>query len=388
MVRTILIIASIFLSTTILKSQDLNKPILDSIVSLSKKSNSNALIVYKGNKLVYKNYFGNPEKKIEAMSTTKSIASIAILLLLEQDLIDSLNQPVYTIYPEWKQGNKSLITIKHLLEHTSGIQNLPNAGVEVENSPDVIQLALSAELETIPGFEFSYNNKACNLIAGIVEKKSGMKLDKFLEKHLFKKLGISDYSWRADPSGNPLAMAGLQIYPEDLVKIGLLLLNGGKWNENQIIDHKLISKMFVPSKLNETYGLQWWLTYENKNYIIDDDFLNTVKPKADENTLLLIEKLKGRYQSLADIRQKAMNIYSKDNLIAVGKLLQSVPEKKWKIENSGKIMNYAAVGYLGQYLIIVPEKKLVLVRMIDAGNFKEIHNNRQDLNLQALVNEL
>lgn len=371
-----------------LNAQQLNKFIQDSIISQSKRTNSNALIIYQNGALVYKDYFGKPVQNIEAMSATKSVVSIGIGILLEKGFIDSLNQPLYTIFPEWKQGNKKHITIRHLLEHTSGLQNVPNAGEEVETAPDVIQLALCAELDDLPGTRYLYNNKSSNLLAGIIEKTSKMKLDKFFGKYLFKELGIKNYSWRKDEKGNSYGMAGLQIYPEDFAKIGLLILNEGSWKGKQLIRKTWINEMLKPSQANKSFGYQWWLTYEFMYYQFDDYFFETIINKTENNTFQLIKKLAGKYKGINDIREQAIKIYSPEELRIVGTFLQSIQPSQFNIVNEGEILNYAASGYLGQYLIIIPEKKIVLVRMITQENFKSVPNNSTMENLRKLVNEL
>lgn len=371
-----------------LNAQQLNQFIQDSIIRQSKKTNSNALIIYQNGTLVYKDYFGKPVQKIEAMSATKSVVTIAIGILLEKGFIDSLNQPLYTIFPEWKQGNKKLITVRHLLEHTSGMQNVPNAGEEVEIAPDIIQLALCAELDELPGTRYLYNNKSSNLLAGIIEKTSKLKLDKFLNKYFFRELGIKKYSWRKDEKGNCYGMAGLQIYPEDFAKIGLLILNEGNWKGKQLISKSWINEMLKPSQTNTSFGFQWWLTYEFMYYQIDDDFFETIKNKTDNNTFQLVKKLAGKYKGMKDIRDQANKIYSPEELKLVGTFMQSIQPSQINILNEGAILNYTASGYLGQYLIMIPKKKIVLVRMITADNFKSIPNNSTMENLRNLANEL
>ena len=369
-------------------AQDLNQHMMDSIIKLSENTNSNALLVYQKGKPVYKNYFGKPVEKIEAMSATKSVVSIAMGVLLDKKFIDSLDQAVYTIYPEWNQGNKKLITIRHLLEHTSGIQNVPNAGQEVEIAPDIVQLALCAELDDAPGSKYSYNNKSSNLLSGIIEKTSGLKLDKFLSKYVFDDMGIKDFAWRTDDKGNPYGMAGLLIYPEDLAKIGTLVLNRGMWNGQQLLSESWIKEMLTPSANHQNFGYEWWLTYEIQYVAVDDAFLASIKDKTDEVTFLLLQKLKGNYNRMQEIGVKAREIYSPEELKLVGKVMQSVPPSNWRIENKGKIKNYSASGYLGQYLIIIPEKDLIIVRMITAENFKKIPNNATLENLRILANQL
>ena len=371
-----------------LSAQDLNKTILDSIVNQCDRTNSNALLIYQKGVLVYKNYFDKPVEKIEAMSATKSVVSVAMGILLDKKFIDSLDQPVYTVYPEWKQGNKKLITIRHLLNHTSGLQNVTNAGIEVEVATDIVQLALCAELDDTPGTNYAYNNKSSNLLSGIIERTSGLKLDKFLSKYLFDDLGITDFEWRTDDKGNPYGMAGLIIYPEDFAKIGLLMLNHGKWNGKQLISENRIEELITPSEKNKNYGLQWWLTYERQYYALDDAFFASIKDKTDENTLHLAERLKGNYDEMKDIGIQARSIYSMEELKLVGTLMQNIPPSSWKIESEGEILNYGARGYLGQDLIIVPKKDLVVVKMINAENFKKVPKNPGIQNFQKLVNEL
>src|SRR5699024_765363 len=96
-------------------------------------------------------------------------------------------------------------------------------------SPNFIQLALSASVADKPGTKFAYNNKAVNLLSGIIQKASGQKMDHYLRGGLFKEMGITDFNWRTDDEGNPIAMAGLQIYPSDLAKLGQLVLHKGSW---------------------------------------------------------------------------------------------------------------------------------------------------------------
>ncbi len=103
--------------------------------------------------------FGNGEGPIEAMSATKSVVSLAIGRLIDDGKIKSLDQPVCDFYPEWKQGKKRQITVRHLLNHTSGLQNNPMA-TEIYDSPDFVQFALAADVSDDPGREASlYNNK-------------------------------------------------------------------------------------------------------------------------------------------------------------------------------------------------------------------------------------
>jgi CubicO group peptidase (beta-lactamase class C family) len=178
--------------------------------------------------------FGKKSGPIQTMSVTKSVVSMAICRLMEAGTIASLDVPVHEYYPEWRQGRKRDITLRMLLDHTSGLQNVSNAGAEIYPAPDAVQLALSAELSHDPGTHLDYNNKAVNLIAGIVEKAAGVKLDAYVQRELFTPLCIPERFWYTDKVGNPHAMAGVELTPMELARIGQLMLDDGVWQGTRL----------------------------------------------------------------------------------------------------------------------------------------------------------
>src|SRR6266567_3671160 len=99
------------------------------------------------------------EKRFGMASCTKSLVAVGVGRVLTQGKISSLDQPVSDFYPEWKQGQKASVTLRMLMNHTSGLQNVPRPAVEIDPAPDVIKLALAAELSDAPGQRFLYNNK-------------------------------------------------------------------------------------------------------------------------------------------------------------------------------------------------------------------------------------
>lgn len=388
MKRSIPTFCLLFVFSAAAVGQALNQQALDALIAGSQRTNSDALVILKDGEVAYKNYFGKPEQKIEAMSATKSVVGLAVGLLIDHGYLKDIDQSVSSFFPEWKQGRKKKITVRHLLTHTSGLQNVPNAGIEVEVAPDGVQLALAAELESEPGSAYSYNNKATNLIAGVVERASGMKLDVFLKRYLFNEIGVTDIGWRTDKTGNPQGMAGLQIRPEDLAKVGQLILNGGKWDGKQVISQKWLEQSFSPTALRQESGLLWWLIYEKQFMVIDDEFLAKVRPNTDDATFSLLAKMKGRYEGFEKLQAHLRSAYPASEVPAVAKALSTVSPAEMRIENEGDVAGYAAVGYLGQYLIVIPKKNIVVVRMISADSYKQVQNNSDFSPIRRLAKQL
>lgn len=276
---------------------------LDSLVALARDARSDALVVLRDGRVIGEWYFGRPRGPIQTMSVTKSIVGLLIGRLLDAGSIESLDQPVADFYPEWRQGRKRDVTVGMLLRHTSGLQNTANAGAEIYPAPDAVQLALAAELEADPGAEFSYNNKAVNLLAGIVEKATGVRLDEAVYRELLAPLCIERTDWYRDASGTPHAMAGLELTPLDLARIGQLVLQEGRWGERQVVSPEWIRRSTRPSQdLYPRAGLLWFLLPQ------PGDTVSVSTPRED---------LRGFYSE----------------------------------------------GFLGNYVVILPAQRIVVVRM-------------------------
>ena len=302
---------------------------------------------------------------IESMSVTKSIVALAIGKLVTDGQLSDVDRPVADFYPEWKQGSKRKVTVRHLLSHTSGLQNVPHTGEEIYPAPDFIQLALAAELNSEPGQVFAYNNKAVNLLAGIVERCSGQPLDTYLGEHVFSQLGIERFEWTRDGSGNPHAMSGLQIDPKDLLKLGILVLNHGSWDGRQIVSSSWLEEA-LSAQGAPTCGFLWWRIPKTSTFVIDSPSIELfLKKTGSSDVRAAAEALVGVYEGRDQLReaiQKAFGekLEQQDFVQAIDRYLVKADVKE--------VLGYAANGYLGQFLIVVPQRKLVIVRMISASD--------------------
>ena len=225
----------------------------------AEETHSDALVIRERGQLVGAWHFGREPGLIQTMSCTKSVVGLAVGALLDDGVLASIDQPVAALYPEWQQGRKQQITIRHLLNHTSGLQNELDAGIEIYPSPDVVQLALAAALTDAPGARFIYNNNAVNLLAGIVQRAVGRRLYHYLRDRVFQPLSITEFDWLLDPAGTPYAMAGLALQAEDLATIGQLMLNRGQWDGGCVVSERWVEASFAQGQpYTDRCGLLWW----------------------------------------------------------------------------------------------------------------------------------
>jgi CubicO group peptidase (beta-lactamase class C family) len=348
-----------------LYGQIVDKTVLNQIVSRAKETRSDALIIVKdGQNLVYDIKAGK-EKPIYIASAGKSLVALGIMKLVDMKLIDSLEQPVCSFFPEWKQGTKKDITIRMLLNHTSGLQNYPNAGIELEPPPtqkvkNIIQLALAAEISTLPGTVSSYNNKAVALLAGVVEKASGLRMDKFFERYFFKPMKITEYDWIRDEDGNPTAHGAFIIKPADLAKFGTLILNNGTYNGQQILSKKSVEACWLQSfKSEPLWGLLWWRMPKSQTRVIDDEIVNEWKKAGIHDSVIL--KLRPIIKKVYNSREAFFNEWTK----IMGDDWQQIFSNAQRISKrvfSNEILAYYASGNFGNYLVVVPKLNLIAVR--------------------------
>ncbi len=344
---------------------------LAAVIAGAKASHTDALLVLRdGKPLVtyYRN--GRDPGPIEMMSATKSIVALGIGRLIAEGKLKSMDTPAYRFYPQWKQGEKQKITVRMLLNMTSGLQNVPNTSVEIYPAPDAIKLALAAGLSNAPGTHFSYNNKAVNLLAGIIDKASGEPMDEFLQRELFSPMGIPPTPWDdRDKAGNPYAMDGWKATATAAAQIGELVLAGGNWRGKQLIAEGYIKEMLSQSQpFTVKYGLLWWRDPAWQRYHVDAKsftmmrnggaslaFIAKLEPLSgksfDSNAALFtaIAKLLGSDWQSTWVQQIAGHNLSTDRVFHV---------------QNGPIVAYEADGYLGQYIVVVPAAHLVAVRQI------------------------
>ncbi|NOS92123.1 MAG: beta-lactamase family protein [Cyclobacteriaceae bacterium] len=376
----------VIFSVPICLGQSINGDNLKHLLEGARASNTEALIVYQNDRLVLEEYMGvgQPDAKIESMSCTKSIVGLAVACLLTDGLLKNLDVPVYEFYPEWKQGQKQMITVRHLVTMTSGLQNNPNASVEIYPSPDFVQLALAGELSTVPGEVWSYNNKSLNLMAGVIQKITGKRMDVYIEERLFKPLAVTDFTWSLDPSGNPHVMSGCQIKPSDFAKIGLLLLNKGKFGNVQVIKSSDVEQVITPCEKFKGYGMLWWLDYQHTITIVNDDIIaNLKKAELPIDFIKKAQQLKGVYKTTDEYGAKVESVFGANPWQSINEILAPRNLTLRKREFSGKV-TYRADGYLGNYIIVDPENKLVAVRMISHSSFKDDKDNFHDFRNRVL----
>ncbi len=272
-----------------LESEGMDKNKLSDLINQIKKGkydDIHSLLIVRNGKILLEEYFwangkiSGPfvnkvfrERLQNQASVTKSVNSALVGLAIKQGFIQDTKFPVKEFFPEHTDiftGGKERIQLYDLLTMSAGLQwneleisyNNPGNDVnKMERSDDLIKYCLNKPLESKPGLEFSYNSGVSLILGEIVNRATGIETDKFAEMNLFNRLEISDYSWASRKNKLLATGGGLALRARDMAKFGLLYLNNGNWNGEQILSENFIQRSTQPQIKTRSgwYGFQWWI---------------------------------------------------------------------------------------------------------------------------------
>ncbi len=234
-----------------------------------------SFLVIRNGYIVYEFY--NPPYDQETLhylaSASKTFTAALIGIALQEGIIDSLDDTVVDIFEDYTIANmdarKQAITVEHLLTMTPGFQWDNNNGyVNLINSPDWVQHVLDLPMTDDPGETWAYNSGASHLLSAIIQQLSGTTTLAFAENRLFQTLGIDEYTWETDPQGIPSGGAGMELAPRNMAKLGLLYLENGRWEDQQLLPADFVaasgeiqSHLTTDQEGNPVsgYGYQTWI---------------------------------------------------------------------------------------------------------------------------------
>jgi CubicO group peptidase (beta-lactamase class C family) len=346
----------------------LDPAVIDGLVIEAEASGSDALLVIVDGRTVVERYFGRPRAPIETMSVTKSVVSLAIGLLVEEGRIASLDAPLSTWFPTWKQGRKGEVTLRHVLTHTSGIAHRQGANV-INREDDRVAFVLGSEVTDPPGTVFSYNNEAVELLAAIVLAASGQPLDRYLDEKLFAPLGITEWAWEHDRAGNVQAYYGLALHARDLAKIGALMLDGGSVGDRRLVPSSWIAASTIEQFPNSSHGFLWWLRRSAPRFALRRQDIDTLARHGVASADALSDLVGRPFQGTLELW---LAVADRADAEGRGALVQLAAAGTRPFEEQpGRTIGFAADGWLGQQLIVFPEHRVIAVRQHRAPTDRE-----------------
>jgi len=256
------------------------------------------LITHKG-KLLFESYFlrGRINLPHPQASATKVYTSMALGRAIQLGYLSmaDLDKPLVSFLKDldptqFVEGVEK-ITLNQALTMRSGIRISEEQREAFEKDSSLIkgQGLVQAYLKhsapvTSASQTFLYQADPMLVMQVIDAVVPGSAMD-FIKNELLDKLGITNYGWGTDEvSGLPVSGGGSSIMSRDMVRFGMLAMNKGKWNGEQLVPESYVAKaisrivctgddvdVFGGGKdvSNQGYGYYWWssdLKYDDKSY--------------------------------------------------------------------------------------------------------------------------
>lgn len=234
----------------------------------------NSILVVNKDHIVLEEYFNgaSANKQHDLRSATKSISSILMGIAIDKGYIkhvdDTIGNYLSSAFKVRDNAIWTKIKISHLLNMSTGLDcndwDKRSKGQEdkVYKKKDWIQYFLNLPFEHEPGEMAQYCTMAQVLATEIISRASGMQIDSFANKYLFKPLNITNVSWGHTTQNKEVLPSAKRLYmtSRDMAKIGQLMLQGGTYLGEQVVSEEWV-KLSTSHKTNINgiaYGYLWW----------------------------------------------------------------------------------------------------------------------------------
>ncbi|HEU4717765.1 MAG TPA: serine hydrolase [Bacteroidia bacterium] len=250
--------------------------ILDSLMQIE----TGAFLVIKDDSIRCEKYWGefSNASYTNSFSMAKTITSILVGCAIKDGAIKSVDDPVCNYLPEFKQPQFEKITLKNLLEMSSGIAfdedyvNPLAYPAEAYYGSDLRTLTFGyKKMNGTPGDNFLYLSGNTQLLGFVVEKATGKHLADYASEKLWIPMGCEHSAfWSLDhKDGDEKAFCCFNSNARDFARLGKLYLDSGRWNGNQLVPESYALASVQPTGMHDfggrpclTYGYNWWMIPE------------------------------------------------------------------------------------------------------------------------------
>ena len=191
-----------------LVSKEYNKAQLPEFIKpINDKLGTVAYVVIKNDSIIFEEYWNgySADSSSNSFSMAKSWISTLVGIAIKEGKIESINQKACDFLPEFCEGDNSKITIKHLLTMSSGLDwdedyhDPLGQTAEAYFAPNLKKQMMRLKAVEPPGEIFKYHSSCSQLLAFIVESATGQSVNEYTSEKLWKPMGAKHPAlWNTD----------------------------------------------------------------------------------------------------------------------------------------------------------------------------------------------
>lgn len=293
-----------------ISSQYNQKKLPDSLDKLLQSLETTAFLIVKNDSLLFERYDDTYADTTHSgsFSVAKSFVGTLIGIALDKGYIKSIDDPIAHYLPYFKDGGKEKITIRHCLMMSSGLNwdeayaSAFSITTEAYYGTDLEATVKRLKVAEEPGKYFDYKSGDTQILSLLLAKATGKSTSQFMQENLWNIIGAENSAWWSldDKDKNEKAYCCIYATARDFARLGKLYLHEGKWDTLQVVSSAYVKESITP------------------NGLLDRE---TNKPN------------------------------------------ESYGLQWWIYPNSYHKQVFYARGILGQYIIVIPEEQLVIVRL-------------------------
>lgn len=305
--------------------QELLKTSLDALVQpMDQYGPISSILISQRGELITEQYYGsmNAARGHNIKSASKSVLSILAGIAIDKGYLEGVEQEIGEFFPEYFgndiESDKAKITIEDLLTMRSGLASTSrsNYGRWVTSS-DWIRYALDRPMQGRPGQDRIYSTGNTHLLAVILHRATGLNTLQFANRYLFGPMNIEITGWDRDPQGYFLGGNNMAMRPADMVKIGRLMMDLGKYNGEQLVSENWIIQSVKPVTGRggrNNYGYLWFRRMAGDYHMVyafgNGGQYIFMMPELD--SVITVTTRNGSGQSTRNYRRQLFDIIDRD----------------------------------------------------------------------------
>lgn len=216
-----------------------------------------AYLVIQHDSIVFESYRDgwNDTLTSNLYSATKTIVALLAGCALDEGKINSLDDRVSQYIPQYTSGRQADVTIRHLLTMSAAMgwdeaySSLFSVTTRGYYGNDLYPLVTGLPVDEEPGVNFSYRSGETQLLAFVVEAATGMTISDYAQEKLWRPMGAERPAyWLIDKKdGDEKAFCCFHTTARDVARFARLMLHHGEWNGRQLISHAYMDELMTPA---------------------------------------------------------------------------------------------------------------------------------------------